>query len=211
MTTMSKLLATETGFRPRTTGDDGDPAMRFALDRRFWPDARHGAVPAASAGEPAEPETLSERARIEGYQRGWEDGIAHCEQDERARREGEDALRLSLARVETAQSARLADRLRETVEALCHELIADVAIDRDLLARRAALAASLLAGAEEGATLCLHPDDAALLENRSSGGIAIAPDPAMPRGEIRMETPAGGIADGPGNWRDAIAEALRSC
>lgn len=197
-------------FKPLVPADEIDPAARFAPDRRFWPDGNGTAPPPA---ETAEEEQIApaDRARIEGYQRGWDDATAHAEQDQRQRQAAQEALVGSFARIDAAHTARLAERLHETVEALCHELIGDLAIDGALLARRTAAAAALFASADEGASLRLHPDDVALLGNGVDAAIAVQPDPALPRGEIRIDTPAGGIEDGPGNWRDAVTEALRSC
>ncbi len=69
----------------------------------------------------------------------------------------------------------------------------------------------MLARADDAAVLRLHPDDLDLIADRLPPGLATEPDPALERGNLRLEVQAGGIEDGPAQWRRALAEALGSC
>ena len=59
----------------------------------------------------------------------------------------------------------------------------------------------------------------ALLKNQAKKGEAIfgdgtlevLPDARLERGGLRVETKTGGAEDGPGQWRQAIAEAIELC
>ena len=42
-------------------------------------------------------------------------------------------------------------------------------------------------------------------------GLTLVPDATIERGALRIDTEDGGVEDGPGQWRQAIAEALSAC
>jgi len=69
----------------------------------------------------------------------------------------------------------------------------------------------MLARADDAAVLRLHPDDLALIVARLPAGLPVEPDPALERGALRLEGSAGGVEDGPAQWRRALAEALGPC
>jgi flagellar assembly protein FliH len=196
-------------FKPLDFG----PRHGFARDARFWPDSNApapepaDAAPAVPAGAPDGVET----ARLEGYRQGREEALAEAEEQRQTDRHAEAAFALSLARLDETQVARLAEYLRETVTALCDALIADAALDPELLARRAEVAARLLSRADDGRVFRLHPEDVALLAGRLPADWTIIPDPALERGSIRVEGAGGGVEDGPATWRRAVEEALRTC
>lgn len=204
MMIMFKPLIAE-GF----TGDD----PQFALDPRFWPagDAPNGAHSQQAPGDDDPAQDPNDRARLEGYQRGWDDALAHIAEETRQQAEAQAALALSLSRLDAEQAARLAERLRLAVEALCRELIADIAIDRDLLARRSEALAALVAAANEACVMRLHPDDIPLLDEGHRQSWTILPDRTLERGAIRVEMASGGIEDTPQNWTRAVQEALGAC
>jgi flagellar assembly protein FliH len=192
-------------FRP--TGPGGEGA--FARDGKFWPVAAVVADPEpAQAEEPVDPLEL---ARAEGYAAGRAQALADAAAQAEAAEAARSALTLSIARLDEAETARLAYMLRQTVEALCHEVLAEAAIDPSALSNRAQAAAAMLARAEDQRTFRFHPDDLALIGHRIPAEWQVLPDTSLERGSIRIETPAGGVEDGPGRWRDALAEALRSC
>ena len=101
--------------------------------------------------------------------------------------------------------------LRDTVAALCEAAIAPLALDEDALARRIVTAVSMLARADDERVIRLHPDDLDLVSQRLSAEWQVEPDPTLERGAVRVETATGGVEDGPGQWRRAIAEALHQC
>ena len=176
----------------------------FAADRRFTPMAK--AVPPPAAVE----DPLS-AAWAEGFSAGATTAEAEAQVRTDTQAAALGRIELAFARLDGAQEEALRQRLHETVSALCEAAIAPLALDPEALARRVAHAAAMLARADDDRLLRLHPDDLALIDARLPKGLAVKPDPALPRGALRMETQSGGIEDGPGQWHRAIAEALARC
>jgi flagellar assembly protein FliH len=54
----------------------------------------------------------------------------------------------------------------------------------------------------------LHPDDLAMLDDAALVGWQIVPDAGLDRGGLLLEGADGAVADGPSEWRRAIAAAL---
>lgn len=172
----------------------------------FKPDARFGGAIGADLG--MRRPNAAEGAYADGYGKGYEDGVAsataQAEQDAAAR----TRIELGLGRLAENEEQRFEERLRETVLALCEQTLAPLAVDPDQLANRVSNALALLRRSEDERTLRLHPDDIALIEGRLPEHLRVEPDPAIERGGIRIETPEGGIEDGPAEWRRALTEAL---
>jgi flagellar assembly protein FliH len=178
----------------------------FRSDTRF---AQSDASPAIGVPTIEEPPT-------DLYAQGWAEGHAAALAEmgiEMARRSAADAearasMRLTVSRIDAALEARLAERLRDTVAALCEATLAPLARDPDALAARVVHAAAMLARAEDERVVRLHPDDLALLAERLDNDLTLLPDAALARGAVRVEGAAGGVEDGPEQWRAAIAAAL---
>lgn len=185
--------------------DLGGPSG-FACDPRFSGAAGAAPSPPGSASE--DPLAL---AWADGYQAGV--GKARTEaqmlaaQDEAARA----AIELSLARLDGDLAEALRQKLYATVEALCEAAIEPLMLDKAALAARVERAAGMLARADDERVLRLHPEDIKLIGKRLPEGLDVRPDPALERGALRVETASGGVEDGPGHWRRAIAEALGQC
>jgi len=179
----------------------------FRSDTRFSRDPVPPSPPEPEA-EPVDPLT-------EALEQGFAAGFAEAEAQARARADAADAARdglsLAFARLDHVLEEELRQRLRDTVSALCEAAIAPLALDIDALERRIAIAVSMLARADDDRTLRLNPEDLALLAPRFAADWIVEPDPALPRGALRVETATGGVEDGPAQWRAAIAEALARC
>lgn len=178
------------------------PGGDFARDPRF---GEPGLAP------PSEPEDPVGRAWAEGYAAGE---TAATEAAEARAAEAEAArakIEIALARLDAEQLEALRLRLIETVTALCEAALAPLALDPDALAARASKAAAMLARSDDYRVLRLHPDDLAVVAARLPEGLPCEPDPALERGALRIETQGGGVEDGAGTWRRAIAEALQGC
>lgn len=151
----------------------------------------------------------------DAWAEGYAAGLVEAQTEAAALRAEEEAGRhqitVTLARLDGEQQEVLQQRLIETVAALCNAALAPLAIDPDLLAERAARAAAMLARADDNAVLRLHPDDLKLIAKHLPNGLATEADPALERGSLRLDGHAGGIEDGPAQWRRAIAEALGQC
>lgn len=175
----------------------------------FASDPRFAGAPAAPPAPP--PEDPVAQAWADGHAAGLAEAQAEAEARRMAEDEARGRIELALARLDAAQEEVLRQRLTATVTALCEAALAPLALDGDALARRVARAAALLARADDQAVLRLHPDDLALLGARLPAGLPVEPDPALERGALRLEGAAGGIEDGPAQWRRALAEALGPC
>ena len=120
-------------------------------------------------------------------------------------------VELAYARLADKEAEALAEKLRETVIALCGAVLDGASIAPDTLSRRIANALALLRRSTDEKVLRLHPDDLALIGNRLPPGLDACADSALERGALRIETGAGGVEDGPSQWREAIAAAVRAC
>lgn len=150
-------------------------------------------------------------AWAEGHAAGLAEALAEGAERSTAEAAARERIELALARLDASQQEILRQRLVDTVMALCNAALAPLAIDPAALAERAARAAAMLARADDRAVLRLHPDDLALIADRLPAGLPTQPDPALERGSLRLEGEAGGVEDGPGQWRRALAEALGPC
>ncbi len=180
----------------------------------FRRDARY--APAGSIAERApepQPEPIDPIASAfaEGYEAGLAEARARAAARSGADGAARDALALALPRIDTARAEGIAARLRETVAVLCEASLSPLALDPEALAARTTRAAAMLADADAGILIHLHPDDLPLVAPNLGGGWTLTPDPTLERGAIRVEGEAGGIEDGPAQWRRAIAEALGAC
>lgn len=214
MTTMSDFVAglpfagsaPSTGFRsdarfaaaPEVAVEDHPPAPPV-------PDSQPGAEPAE---EPLDPIDVA-------WAEGWSAAMAEAEA-RAAAREAQDAaaregLALSFARLDRELEEELRLRLRDTVAALCESALAPLALDQDALLARIDRAVAMLARADDERVIRLNPEDMRLIAPRLTAEWTVRADPALERGSVRIESPNGGVEDGPVQWRRAIAEALHQC
>lgn len=179
----------------------------FSRDPRFSRVLAH-----ASAATPADPEP---DPVAEAYERGFADGSAQAREAAIAAAAERDmqrgAIELAFAQFDEHSAAELRERLRQTVLALCEETILPVALDAESLAARVGKAVEMLQRAQDERRVLLNPADLALVEDRLPKGVTVEPEPTVERGGLRIETPDGGIEDGPTHWRRILAEAFREC
>ena len=146
-------------------------------------------------------------AAVDDYGQGFENGL----------RAGEEAFAIEraslLALVEKANALRpesseeLALLIGETVYRLVSDIVGQVDIDRDCLARRATAAAGIVAECDNARTLCVNPEDVALLEGLETT-LTIVGDPSLPRGDMRIDCSAGWIEHGTSLYLDALRSEL---
>jgi flagellar assembly protein FliH len=185
-------------------GGEGNAGFRAALPFGApEPEAEPPAPPPSPVPDLA-PDPLA-LAYAEGEAAGRAAAAAEMEAQTAAQR----ALRLSFRTLDEAAISVLADDLAETVLALCNQVLADCAPDRDALLARCHAAAARIGGAAEQLVLHLHPDDIAMLGEGALGLWRLAPDAGLERGSVTVEGPEGAVSDGPAEWRRAIAAALR--
>lgn len=187
------------GFRPASVfGAPGDPIS-----------------PPAPVTPAAEPETADgpdplTAARAQAFAEGHDAGRAAAEAEYAALGARQRALRLTFRALDEAALGVLADDLAATVLALCDHVLGAAAREPAGLRARCAAAARRIGGAAGTMALQLHPDDIALLdEAEAPAAMQLVPDPALERGSVVIAGPDGSIADGPAEWRRAIAAAVR--
>lgn len=177
---------------------------RFAPDQRFLA----GRTPDPVGSDAVDP---VDQARAEGYAAGRAEALAEAR--ELAARDAAacGSIEEAFARLDAAQEEVLRRRLHETVAALCEATLAPLALDHEALARRATQAVDMLSRVDDDRTLRMHPDDIVLVGTRLPADLPVVQDATLERGTIVVETPGGGVEDGPGTWRRAVAEALDRC
>ena len=199
--------------RPSFAGAEPFSWTALAGPGGFQADARFCDVPAPPPPPPPPPEPVDPIGLA--WQEGFNAGLAEAREEAAARAQENEAARdklaLSFARLDAALEEELRQRLRETVAALCEGAIAPLALDADALARRVEKAVSMLSRADDDRVIRLNPEDIAMVGERLAADWNVLPDPALPRGSLRVEAATGGVEDGPEQWRRAIAEALHQC
>lgn len=103
---------------------------------------------------------------------------------------------------------RLAGHLRQTVMQLVRQLVGEAGVDADLLNRRVAIAAGMLADDAESAVLRLNPDDMPLVDGHLPANIFAAGDIKVERGHFVLESAATIVEDGPDLWIEQLAQAI---
>lgn len=184
------------------------PPAPFRPDTRFAP--YEISNPSTVSTVPLSPDPVA-AAFARGVTAGEEQAKAECEKRIAASEARCAALLQKLAAAVATETEALADRLRETVLALCEGVIVPLAAEPEGLAKRCTAAAALLAQTQGERVAYLHPEDAVHVAPLLAPGITVCADPTLGRGALRLETPDGGAADGPVEWRRALAEALGAC
>lgn len=185
----------------------GRSGRGFARDTRFdSPFERLGNDPA--------PDTMPdpvEDAFARGYAEGAEAGAAAARAEMAVADAARHRIETALARLDASETEAFAQRLKDTVIALCDAVLGEAAIAPDSLARRVATAVAMFKRAADERVIRLHPEDLALVHGRLPEDCHCEPDPKLERGAVRVETAGGGVEDGPAQWRAALDEALRAC
>lgn len=181
----------------------------FREDVRF---VRHvGGAPRLPAEPVGQPQDPAELAFDEGFAAGVESAQAQAAQQGREDTEAAQKLGLSLTRLDAEMAEELRQRFVDTVMALCEATLIPFALDADVLATRVGRAVAMLSRADDDRVIRLNPEDLKLVAGKLDQQWCVQTDPALGRGELRVETVNGGVEDGPTQWRRALAEAFESC
>lgn len=194
---------------PANAAAPSGPAWLTALS------ARSGFAEDLQFGSPTAVASLEQQAADDALARAFAEGVAQgkalAQEDFAGQGQAHGALTLSMAQLDEAMQQQLAQRLAETVAALCEAALAPLALDREALERRCVRAAGMVGDGIIDASLRLHPDDIALLDRDFASTWHIAPDPALERGTVVFDMVEGAVVDGPGEWHAALREALGLC
>ena len=187
-------------------GEPGPSSLQRALSAMDTADA-----PPAPSEEPL-PDPL-EIARAQGYAEGVAEAQALAQTENAEADQIRQRLTASFEKLDAELSETLRQRLMDTVVALCEASLAPLAIDKQALKARVERAVAMFARADDERVICMHPKDADLVRKLLPADWVFKPDPSLERGALRVEArhggmAAGGVEDGPAQWRHAIAEAL---
>jgi len=186
-------------YRAQPQSADAPPDMVALLGGRRRGD--HIADPTATA-DPLE------LARAEAY----EQGLAYARAEAQAEAQAAEAARARFAfgfeRLDAALGAQLAERLSETVAALCEATLAPLALDRKALAARVERAVALFARADDARVIRMNLEDIARVAPLLPPEWTFHADPTLAPGELRVESASGGVEDGPAQWARAIRAAI---
>lgn len=196
-----------TSFEPLAFGDAPLPAWvaalsddgRFAVDPRF----QTGAVGATATDVDPAPD-----AQAEAYNRGFADGEAaalarQCEESQQT-----EKLKLALTRMDATMREALETRLNHIVASLCEATVGSYFVDTARLQDRCKKAVTFLDAVQTDSILTLHPDDIAKLDPEFADGWTMVADEALERGTVRLSYGESELADGPQQFREAVAEAI---
>ncbi len=207
------------GFQPDVrfatlTGEQADAlpvSLAILSGRLAHAGSRQAGRHAVHMAEPA-PDPIA-LARADAYAQGAEDARAAAAQDSAETEAARAQLAHAFERLDADLAEQLRQRLMDTVVALCEATLQPLALDKVALAHRIEKAVAMFARADDERVIRLHPDDIAIIRDQLPEDWTFAPDPALERGAIRVETHSrgqdgGGVEDGPAQWRRAIADAL---
>ncbi len=166
----------------------------------------------AQGGTPRAPTEAAFDAVASARAEGFAEGLAAAERMAAERGEADARALTELAGLLEMMGSfdrdLLATRLRDTVMHLVGQLVGEIGVSCEMLNRRIAAAADMLADHSEVAQLRLNPADLALVDGHQPARITLVPDEAIGRGGFRIETRATSIEDGPKAWIAQLAAAL---
>lgn len=118
-------------------------------------------------------------------------------------------IRSSFRALDKAAIDCLAGELTDTVVALCEGVIDGLKFDREDLIRRCNDAVRHIGSAAEKVSLHLNPEDIELLGDGAFGELRMVSDSGVSRGSLVLESDDGTVSDGPDQWRELIAAAVK--
>lgn len=193
---LSRIFSAEQSgeARPVTIGALGQArggsfTARFA-DGQELLRPRNGAVRQESRTDPIE------QAKAEAFAQGFDEGMRVAIEGFAADEETKARLAQSLEQIAPAANGALSSLLSAAVLRLVTQIVGEVAVDAELLARRVEGVCRFIEEGQSRNSLHLHPEDIAMLGPRDFG-FPLTPDDSLSRGSVRLETVDGWIEDGP--------------
>ncbi|WP_219893766.1 flagellar assembly protein FliH [Aquisediminimonas profunda] len=144
---------------------------------------------------------------VDDYGLGFENGRRASEEAFSVERTALLSLLEKANALRPEPSEELALLIGETVYRLVSDIVGQVNVDRDCLARRANAAAAIVAECDNARTLCVNPEDIKLLDGLETN-LTIVGDPSLPRGDLRIDCSAGWIEHGTSLYLEALRSEL---
>ncbi|MBL0924369.1 MAG: flagellar biosynthetic protein [Sphingomonadaceae bacterium] len=148
--------------------------------------ARRRGQPAAAAPDPVDA----------GYHQGFADGQLLAETAFALEREQLHRLIASADAIRAEDNPDIAFLLANTVRKIVHDIVGEISCNPLFLTKQIESAVAILVDADQARTICLHPDDVALLADAPLP-LPCKADPALERGAIRIECSSGWVEHGP--------------
>ena len=145
--------------------------------------------------------------RDAAFAEGYNEGRRTVELEVGAERDAVARLAEMLEQYRPEPPAELASLLAETVDRLVRQIVGEAVIDADLLDKRVAVVAQLIADASAPRRMRLHPDDIKRLAGADLD-VEIIPDASMLPGSVFVETGTGWVEDGPDVGLEKLRQAL---
>jgi len=149
-----------------------------------------------------------EVARSAGYDAGYADALAEAHaaatRDQTLLAQLGEALKAG-GRLDREAVAR---QLRQTVLYLVTQLVGEIGIAPERLAKRIAAATDMLSDHAESAMLRVHPQDVALLDGTLPASVFAVGDAGVARGSFVLESASTIVEDGPELWLEQLAHAI---
>lgn len=167
-----------------------------------------GFRPLFSAHQTAQSEEIPLEEEVDDpFARGVEEGQALAAVAFDIERQQMRAILASAEALQDEPSEELARLIAETVATLVEQIVETAPIDAEWLSAQARKAASLIGDCDAVRTMCLHPEDMALL-NGQAMPLALRADADLPRGSIRIDSSAGWIEHGRAQFLVELRAAL---
>ena len=157
--------------------------------------------------EPMEATIDLDAIRDRAFADGYNEGRRTVEMEVGAERDAVARLAEMLEQYRPEPPAELAALLAETVDRLVRQIVGEAVIDADLLDKRVAVVAQLIADTSAPRRMRLHPDDIRRLEGADLD-VEIIPDASMLPGSVFVETGTGWVEDGPDVGLEKLRQAL---
>lgn len=141
------------------------------------------------------------------YQKGLQEGQMLAEAAFAVEREGLQRLIASANALKHEDNPEIPEVLNRVVATIVRQILGSSSFDHDFMIGQIKTAASLLVETDQARSICLHPDDFALLENTDLP-LPLKIDSTIPHGGIKIECSAGWIEHGPAYTLRRIEEAL---
>jgi len=205
---MSNLFSAD-----RVTGATRVPVWtqpRHSAPFTSWQEA-HSEAPAPHVDMEPEIDTEElvdiEAVRAAAIAQGFAAGIEAGRREADKEREALQRLAIGLEMLRPEPTIGLGAMIATTVERLVREVMGEVEIDVDTLMDRAQAAAALIGEETRPAVLKLNPEDLVRLGNADLP-VGVEADPTLAPGDLRLETGAGAIEDGPSVRLERLRVAL---
>ncbi len=137
-----------------------------------------------------------EQAKAEAFAQGFDEGMRVAIEGFSVDEEMKARLAIALEHIAPAANGALSSLLSAAVLRLVTQIVGEVSVDADLLARRVEGVCRFIEEGQSRNSLHLHPEDIAMLGQRDFG-FPLTPDDGLSRGSVRLETADGWIEDGP--------------